>query len=73
MNERASHSCKGCEHRHVGCHSKCQHYQGWSKAIRENADRRRRDELAEMFQIKNAFRMREKNQLRKQYGRLHYN
>lgn len=73
MNERAAHSCKGCEHRYVGCHSKCQHYQEWSRAIRESAARRRKDELAEQFQIENAVRMREKNQRRKQCGRLHYN
>lgn len=31
--------CKGCEQRHVGCHSTCNNYKEWQKMLDEEKER----------------------------------
>ena len=31
--KRLKHSCKGCEDRHVGCHSECEPYQKYRESL----------------------------------------
>ena len=35
-------TCKGCEHRHPGCHDKCEKYQAEKKAHEELMERKRK-------------------------------
>ena len=35
LPKRPKHSCKGCEKRHVGCHSECESYIKYSESLKE--------------------------------------
>ena len=36
--------CKGCERRHIGCHSMCRAFQEWKKKIAETAELKQKHE-----------------------------
>lgn len=52
--KRLKHSCKGCEKRHVGCHSECEAYQKYRESLDRYNDYayKKRMELHDMLVYK---------------------
>ena len=59
----AKSSCKGCDHRHMNCHSTCEDYKSFRKSKDEENERIRKakehEAMMDAFEIKRARRVRQ--------------